>query len=180
MWPRQTEKLPSKEEERNAEQSLKDLIDQEQEEYSEPGEQYWQNLLVRTNEGIDEVSSGKAISMSWAARVAIPGAISILFFFIGLHYYVPDNEPAQMSVKELVLSLSEGTQDLIAGELLDELEDGPAGLDFYPDPASSVGDEAAEYLMTTGNTSLVLEMLTDSQVEELMGLLRPGDNTRSM
>src|SRR4030042_6452064 len=52
-----------------------------------PSEPYWSNLLVRTNERIDHATSGKAISLSWAARVALPGVITIIFFFVALRYY---------------------------------------------------------------------------------------------
>ena len=57
-----------------------------------PSETYWSNLLVRTNERIDHATSGKAISLSWAARVALPGVITIVFFFVALRYYY---EPGQ-------------------------------------------------------------------------------------
>src|SRR5512141_561288 len=50
---------------------------------------YWQNLIIRTNQRVDAAASAKAISISWAARVAIPGVVAIVSFLIALQYYVP-------------------------------------------------------------------------------------------
>ncbi|HMK38239.1 MAG TPA: hypothetical protein VK569_02785, partial [Bacteroidota bacterium] len=37
-----------------------------------PSDAYWQNLVVKINARIDDATSAKALSISWAARVAIP------------------------------------------------------------------------------------------------------------
>ena len=68
-----------------------------------PSETYFANLLVRTNERLDRATSGVAISLSWLARVAVPGVVAIIFFFIGLHYYAPVTpRPSVAEVKRMV------------------------------------------------------------------------------
>ena len=75
-------------------------------ELSEPSSAYFANLLVKTNQRIDAVTSGKALSISWLARVAVPGVVAILFFFIGLHYYVPGISRSARQVHSLLQNSS--------------------------------------------------------------------------
>jgi hypothetical protein len=60
---------------------------------------------VKINGKIDDATSGKALSISWAARVAIPGVVAIVSFLVGLHYFAPDASRHAPSVAEVVLAL---------------------------------------------------------------------------
>ena len=75
---------------------------------------YWHNLIIRTNRQIDDASGAKAISLSWAARVAIPGVLAVLSFLIGLRYYVPERHPEQHSLTDAVMLLPGPVLDSIA------------------------------------------------------------------
>ncbi|HTY57405.1 MAG TPA: hypothetical protein VMF59_01250, partial [Bacteroidota bacterium] len=110
---------------------------------------YWQNLIIRVNARIDAATSGRALSISWAARVAIPGVVAIVSFLVGLHYIVPDAPKNEPSVADVVLSLPPAAMDSL---LIDPSR---------ADPSLSVSDvatdvfvfsrrEIAEYLIDSG------------------------------
>jgi hypothetical protein len=131
-----------------------------------PGEVYWQNLLVRTNRRIDEVSSGKALSISWALRVAIPGVVAIISFLIGLHYYAPERPSKGTSVEAVVLGLPAEVQDSLLATL--PLSDRLAALSTSGDYFDVSREQIAGYMIDNGTTSMLLETLTDDQVENLL------------
>jgi hypothetical protein len=171
MWRRPTKPEPSDAEEHQAENDLWELLRAKKFGESEPASAYWQSLIVETNRSIDAVSSGRALSVSWAARVAIPGAIAILFFFIGLHYYVPQREPADMSVTELMLSLPTQTQDSLAARIINGLGDVQSESEVYDQLFEPAGADLSEYLSVT-NREMLLETLPDDQIDDLLMLLR--------
>jgi hypothetical protein len=133
---------------------------------------YWQNLLVRTNRRIDDVTSGKALSISWALRVAIPGVIAIISFLIGLHYYVPERASKGTSVEAVVLALPAETQDSLLATL--PLNDRLAALSSYGDYFDLSREQIAGYMIDNGTTGTLLETLTEDQVEKL--LISLGEN----
>ena len=138
-------------------------------------ESYLANLLVRTNARIDDASSAKAISISWAARVAIPGVVAILFFFVGLHYYAPDLPAREGSVMALVGSLPQDVVD----SLLDHPERVSASLtvaDVPSDVFQFSGDQITEYLAAHGNEQLLMESMDDAEVSSLLTVLGADKN----
>lgn len=122
-------------------------------------------LLVRTNERIDRAASGRALSLSWAVRVAVPGVVAIVAFFIGLHYY---GTPVPREPSALLPILS-----ALPAPALDSLMDAHAVVDSdaFNDQAGMFeirGDAATEYLLHTYRVDLVAETLNDQQVEEIL------------
>ncbi len=139
-------------------------------ERSAPPDAYWQNLVVKTNRKIDDATSGKALSISWAARVAIPGVVAIVSFLVGLHYYVPDASRHGPSVADVVLGLPPATIDSL---LVD-----PSG----EDPSLSVEDvgadvfvfsrqQIAEYLIDNGNPGAAVEGISDREANTVLNVL---------
>ncbi len=128
------------------------------------------NLLVRTNREIDRVSSGRAISLSWAARVAIPGVVAIIAFFTALHYYGTPTPQRPSTLTPLISGISDsGLDSLLAEPAVTDssLVLAAAGDDLFSVP----GDLAAEYLMSGDRTSVVLQTMSDKQIDEVMAIL---------
>jgi len=167
-WRHEKERIP-KGAERELEEAIRTASGQEPAGRDVPPV-YWQNLLVRTSTRIDDVSSGKGITISWAARVAIPGVVAILSFLIGLHYYGPDTGGQRESLTSVVMALPEQTVDsLIAGSgALDEsfrAEVVAAPLLDAPE------DLLREYFIENGTASSLLETVGEEGANNLMALL---------
>lgn len=139
-------------------------------EVSRPPDAYWQNLIVKINRRIDEATSGKALSISWAARVAIPGVVAIVSFLVGLHYYAPDALRHEPSVAEVVLSLPPATIDSL---LVDPSR---------ADPSLSVEDVAtdvfvfsrqqiADYFIDNGNPGAAVDGISDGETNAILTVL---------
>ncbi len=158
-------------EEKQAEERLKSLLSRT-EGTGEPAPGYWQNLIARTNRRIDTVSSGKGISISWAARVALPGAIAILFFFIGLHYYVPERGPSQISVSEIVAGMPEASQDSLVTHLLERSQMTDSSTVVYENLLDPSEGDMEQYLVSVGSTSVLLQLLSEDQIDEILSILR--------
>ncbi len=131
---------------------------------------YWSNLIVRANERIDRATDVGAISISWAARVAIPGVVAIISFLIGLHYYVPAPPQADTSLTSVILALPDSTQDSLLVN--------PSGLD----PALTVEEIGAnlfeaspaaisDYLMSRGDPKDVMDVLTDQEANQVLAAI---------
>jgi hypothetical protein len=136
-----------------------------------PSESYWSNLLVRSNERIDHVTSGKAISLSWAARVALPGVIAIIFFFVALHYYYePGQSGGTASLAAVVASLPEDVVDSLT------VESTSSGLtlastDLERAFMAPSDEQLVNYLITSGSVATALEAMDDEQVQEVLTTL---------
>ncbi len=138
---------------------------------SAPSDAYWQNLIVRTNQTIDHVTSPLAISLSWALRVAIPGVVAVLSFVIGLHYYAPTHRGSQDNLETAVLALPD--------RVVDSVVTTAAVRDETPAAAAVVGEqvfdipheEIAEYFIQTGNENTLIESLDDKQAAALLSAL---------
>lgn len=142
-----------------------------------PPDPYWSNLLIRTNQRIDEATSGKALSISWAARVAIPGVIAILSFFIGLHYYyVPDQPKRESSLTAVVLSSPDSAVDSLVSQGL-HIEDMVRLASWHDGIFEPTNDQLSEYFLVTGNATEVLEVLSVEQVNDLLARLGARKNS---
>lgn len=145
---------------------------------TEPPEAYWQNLPVRVNRRIDEATSGVALSISWAARVAIPGVLAVLSFLIGLQYYVPrhqggeslDGIVAALPVIELdsLVVTVRGNDEMIVAE------------DLTRTYTAMTGEQAAEYLLGNGQMATLLESLPDDQLQGVFSRVGVSDDIRSL
>lgn len=131
---------------------------------------YWTNLRVRTNKRIDDATSARALSISWAARVAIPGVVAILFFYIGLHYYVPETRSSEGELASFVNTLPEDTVDSI---LLDsQTVDATSSTDEVANDIFDFSTEQIrEYFLAAGNPQPVVETMSDSDVSMLLASL---------
>ncbi len=148
--------------EREAEDAVRRLDDTRN--VSAPPGTYFANLLVRTNERIDRATSGVAISLSWLARVAVPGVVAIIFFFIGLHYYAP--ETPRSSVVDVVNALPPAAFDSLLVDASSE-----DAVIVPPSLFDVSGDQLVEFYLETGNPAAVLEELPEQDVATVAAIL---------
>jgi hypothetical protein len=158
-------------------ENLRNLLSGKGMEHSTPpDERFWSSLIVRVNRRIDELTGPKALSISWAARVAIPGVVAIIFFFVGLHYYSPSPARVQTSVSDLILALSDGTLDSLVSD------DSAAGNGSFsmaytlvdvPRPSREV---IADYFIASANTDDLLDMLQDDELNDVLAKLTASNH----
>ena len=162
--------LPSEQDERQAVEDLKAQLVRLND--ISPGlpSVHWANLIVKTNQKIDDATSAKALSISWAARVAIPGVVAILFFFIGLHYYAPNLPTKEGSVASLVSTLPSATVDSIITDP-ERFDVNLSEEDIAADIFQFSSDQISEYLIAKGNMQTAVDDLNDSDVATLLGVL---------
>lgn len=166
---------PSEQDERHAVEELNQRLERVRDTPVSISPTYWANLLVKTNQRIDKASSAKAISISWAARVAIPGVVAILFFFIGLHYYVPELPKKESSIASLMGTLP---QDAVDSLLVRPEQVGIAlsATDLTSDIFQFSSDQITEYLAASGNHELLVENMDDAEVATLLAALDSKKN----
>jgi hypothetical protein len=130
---------------------------------SPPADPYWPNMLIRINRRIDEASSGVAVSLSWAARVAIPGVVAVLSFVIGLQYYVP-KPSGDVSMQDL---LARGGMDSLIVQQVDEQNAVAQELlaDAYLDLSH---EQLSEYMVEHVAPSAVMDALPEADVREVL------------
>lgn len=131
---------------------------------------YWQNLIVRINQRIDDATSPKALTISWAARVAIPGVVAILSFMIGIHYFVPMHPRDNAPLKAVVLAMPDRAVDTL---LADPSRAG-ASLslaDLEVDPFAMPKEDLAEYMIASASMGTLTETLNDEQITDLLTIL---------
>jgi hypothetical protein len=156
--------------ERELASEIRQLAGSEAGESARPPDAYWQNLVVKINGRIDSATSGKALSISWAARVAIPGVVAIISFLVGLHYYAPDASRRAPSVAEVVLALPPATIDSL---LIDPSR---------ADPSLSIEDVAtdvfvfsrqqiADYFIDDGNPGAAVDGISDRETNTILAVL---------
>ena len=132
-----------------------------------PSESYWPGLLVRTNRRLDQVTSGKALTISWAARVAIPGVVAVLSFLIGLRYYAPQHESHTPTLAKVVLSMPQAEVDtLLSG--LSEISSAVSVADLGYDPLNPESEEFASYLIDSGSLAAIEESMSDQEVTAVL------------
>ncbi|MFN0156749.1 MAG: hypothetical protein ACKVRP_01600 [Bacteroidota bacterium] len=130
---------------------------------------FFSRLLVQTNNRIDDAASGKAISMSWAARVAIPGVVAIISFFIGLYYYTPPSLQEGNAILPVLSMLPDETIDSL---LVQHPSFVDASLTSVGSEVFDVsGDEAAEYLISSGSSLDAVETMNEEQLEQVLAIL---------
>ena len=162
--------------EHRAAENLRSRLNETRREENDRDESYWSDLISRTDRRLDDAASGKAISISWAARVAIPGVVAIVFFFIGLHYYIPRVQPAANPLQEMLLGLSREEQDYVGDVLGSE---GSLGRDpgRYSDLFTISGDEIEQYLVETGHVESTLETFSEQELRAFMDAVRSHHTT---
>lgn len=136
----------------------------------DPSEAYWQNFLIRANARIDGATSGKALSISWAARVAIPGVVAIASFLIGLHYYVPEPPRTVESVGTVVLSFPASALDSLLADP-SRLDPSFSVAETGPDVFQVPGDQIADYFVASGNPTAAVEGLSEKEAVDLFAVL---------
>ncbi|MBX2989684.1 MAG: hypothetical protein KF749_00800 [Bacteroidetes bacterium] len=134
-----------------------------------PSSTHFANLIVRTNHRIDHVTSGAALSISWLARVAVPGVVAILFFFIGLHYYGPGSNSRQSSMAEVVRALPAGVIDSLLYE--SSAASGSIASEIPGDVLGVSNVQLAEFYFASGMPASILETLPQQQVTEVAAIL---------
>ena len=131
---------------------------------------YWQNLLIRTNARIDEVSSPRALGLSWLLRVALPGVFAVLSFVIALHYYVPTRPTRDADIVRALQALPPTAIDSMtaagagSGEMMNAAELSDAAL-------AVSGDQIEDFFLETGNESQVVETMGDTQAHAFLDAL---------
>jgi hypothetical protein len=131
-----------------------------------PPDPYWQNLPVRVNKRIDEATSGVALSISWAARVAIPGVMVILSFLLALQYYVP--KPQGVDSLGGVVSAMQATVLDSLFVMADHQDEGMLAEVVTGDLMAVTRTQAADYLLSSGASTAVMESLSDEQLQEVI------------
>ncbi len=155
-------------EERELEQSVRALDRARGETPVPPPEAYWSNLGVHVNRRIDAATSGKALSINWALRVAIPGVLAVLSFVIGLHYYVPELPHQSDTIGAVLQSLPPQALDsLLTGA------NAPADLsvsasDLGGDVFAFSQNQIADYMIDRGAAETLVDGLSDQQVGEVV------------
>ncbi len=134
-----------------------------------PSQAYWPRMIAEINRRIDDATSGKALSLSWAARVAIPGVVAIISFYIGLHYYVPEDAPKKTPIAPIISSLPQSEIDSL---LLNE----PAESAAHLFSRSFSSEDAAQYALSSGEPMMLVESFSNEQVELLLAALSTGRN----
>lgn len=135
-----------------------------------PPDTYWANLPARINQRIDRATSPKALTISWAARVAIPGVLAILSFLVGVQYFVPLRTQTASPLRTVLLSLPESAVDTILAHpyrISHEL----SLEDLDVDPFSLQKEDLAEYLIASGSIPSFTETLSDDQVTDVLTIL---------
>lgn len=160
---RQTINIPD-DIERKMEEAIRRLDDTKN--VRAPSETYFANLLVRTNERIDRATSGVAISLSWLARVAVPGVVAIIFFFIGLHYYAP--QTPRSSVVDLVNALTPAALDSL---LVEASSDEAVATLVQPALFDVSSDQLAEFYLETVTPATLLKELPEQELAQVAAIL---------
>lgn len=135
-----------------------------------PPDAYWPNLLVRTNNRLDQATSGKALTISWAARVAIPGVVAVLSFLVGLRYFAPQHESHAPTLAAVVLSMPQPSVDTLVSsisEISPAVSVGDLGLDLL----NPEKEEIAKYLIDSGSVTTLEESMSDQQVTAVLTTL---------
>ena len=137
---------------------------------SGPDPAYWQNLIVRTNARIDRATSGRALTISWAARVAIPGVVAIVSFLVALSYYVPERRESTTPFVDIVRSLpSQAVDSLVLATLA---PGDSARVEYVADAVFATGEaEISEYIIERGSNEILAEYVSEQDLGQVLALL---------
>lgn len=134
-----------------------------------PPHGFWARQLVDINRRIDDATSGVALSLSWAARVAIPGVVAVLAFLIGLKYYAPDRTVSE-SLRQATAALPAATIDsLYVASVADR--DTATMTDLDRNLLAVTDASAEEYYLEHAQTSALVEDLSDQELHEVLATL---------
>ncbi len=128
-------------------------------------DQYWANLLVRTNSRIDDATSPRAISISWAARVAIPGVVAVLSFVVALHYYAPVQPESADNLATVIRSLPEQAVDSLLVLGAGQSEGALPTIGLGDEVLRVPSDQITDYFIENGEASQIVETMNDGQVD---------------
>jgi len=135
-----------------------------------PEPAYWQNLPIRLNRALDEATSGKALSLSWAARVAIPGVVAVLSFLIGLRYYAPDQGGSARSLREVAMALPPTAVDSLYVASLTTADSAIAGA-VEGEILQVPSDDAREYYLENAGATTLVNDLSEQELREVLAVM---------
>ncbi len=134
-----------------------------------PPPAFWARQLVDINRRIDDATSGVALSLSWAARVAIPGVFAILSFLIGLKYYAPERKAAE-SLRQATAALAPATvESLYVASVA--MADTAVLSDMNGSLLAINNDQAEEFYLANARPSTLVEDLSDQELHEVLAAL---------
>jgi hypothetical protein len=134
-----------------------------------PPAAFWSRQIVEINRRIDESTSGVALSLSWAARVAIPGVVAVLSFLIGLKYYAPEQHAAE-SLRQATSALTAATvESLYVASIA--VPDTAVINDVHNSLLSFDREQAEEYYVENARTATLVEGLSDQEFHQVLAAL---------
>jgi hypothetical protein len=128
---------------------------------------FWNSLRVRTNERIDRATSGKAITLSWVVRVALPGVVALLSFLIGLHYYSPLPESATVPLASVLEALPSPAVDSLLWASVSVADSVDAEI-VHATVFDAASDEIAAYLVDSGAAAEMGAFLDEEDVDAIL------------
>jgi hypothetical protein len=159
------------EEEETLEQSVREFAGVDAD--MPPPPAFWSRQIVDINTRIDESTSGFAISLSWAARVAIPGVVAVLAFLIGLKYYAPEKISSE-SLRQATAALTEA--DVESLYVASVAVSDTAVIGEINKSLLALNDEkAAEYYVDHAGEGALVEDLSDQELREVLAALSTVD-----
>jgi hypothetical protein len=134
-----------------------------------PPAAFWSRQIVEINRRIDESTSGVALSLSWAARVAIPGVVAVLSFLIGLKYYAPERHATE-SLRQATSSLAVATvESLYVASVA--ASDTAVINDVNNSLLSFNNEQAQEFFVENARATTLVEDLSDQELHQVLAAL---------
>jgi hypothetical protein len=155
------------EEEETLEQSVRELSGADGE--TPPPPAFWSRQIVDINTRIDESTSGVAISLSWAARVAIPGVVAVLAFLIGLKYYAPEKISSE-TLRQATAGLSEAAVESLYVASVAAPDTAVIG-EINKSLIALNDEKAAEFYVEHAAERTLVEDLSDQELREVLAAL---------
>ncbi len=138
-----------------------------------PPQAFWSRQIVDVNRRIDESTSGVAISLSWAARVAIPGIVAILSFLIGLKYYAPEHRAAE-SLRQATSALAPATVESLYVASIGTVDTAVVN-DVDASILAFNNDQAEEFYVENAGATALVEDLSDQELHQVLAALSSVD-----
>jgi hypothetical protein len=167
MRLRHDRKQVTDQDEEELERSVRELAGAEGEPPQPPA--FWSRQIVDINQKIDDSSSGVAISLSWAARVAIPGIVAVLAFLIGLKYYAPERTSAE-SLRQATAVLSPAAvESLYVASVMEP--DTAVVKEINRNLLAVNSEKAEEFYVENAMERTLVEDLSDQELREVLAAL---------
>jgi hypothetical protein len=167
MRLRHERKQLTDEEEEALELSVRELAGADAETPLPPA--FWSRQIVDTNTRIDDSTSGFAISLSWAARVAIPGVVAVLAFLIGLKYYAPEKISSE-SLRQATAALPEAAVESLYVASVAVSDTAVIG-EINKSLLALNDEKAAEFFVEHAAEGTLVEDLSDQELREVLAAL---------